>query len=302
MFRGLTIETILATLIIIMFSLALVFLLLRALSYEKASRIRSMIQFLDDGISLAKPLEVEFGFLRACGYYSKHYQVVVDFEKYSKALVDKIPYSALCSGAYLLATDSMGVGYLIAPAVKVTSPRLGGVAILCLDPSKTPRLSKSIVGLEGITSEVSLVGGKYVVRASWTTTTYSQWRVVYDEKKGIYTITTTPKSESRLRGATLKLCVKSRRTFIIPRLFPVEICSSVLEIRKPGEEVVKELEGLPERRIIVESMNYLNLARLASTAGVTTYPHISGYAEGMIKAKLTHDIPLKKDVVVEEEI
>ncbi|MFN3268243.1 MAG: hypothetical protein ACK416_03170, partial [Zestosphaera sp.] len=103
-------------------------------------------------------------------------------------------------------------------------------------------------------------------------------------------------------GAKLKLCVKPRQTFIIPPIFPAEICSSILEIQKPGEEVVKELEGLPERKIIVESMDYLNLARLASTAGVTTYPHISGYAEGMIKAKLTHDIPLKKDIVVEEEI
>ncbi|MFN3268256.1 MAG: hypothetical protein ACK416_03235, partial [Zestosphaera sp.] len=189
---------ILAIIVIIAFSPIPVILALRAHSYGKVSRIRSMIQFLDDGILLAKPLEVEFGFLKACGYYSGHYRVVVDFKGHSKALVDKIPYSVLCSSAYLLATDSLGVGYLIAPGVKVTS-RLGSVAILCLDPSKTPRLSKSIAGLEGITSEVSLVGGKYVARASWVTTTHTQWRVVYDEKKGTYTITTTPESGSRLR-------------------------------------------------------------------------------------------------------
>lgn len=291
-------------LLVILLSLltVLVPFVVRASSSRKALLVRDLVRFLDEGVLLAKPLEVEFGILKAYGYYSKHYRVSVDFRGHDKALVDKIPYDVLCSSAYLLATSSKGVGYLIAPGVKITSPLGRNVVILCLDPSKTPRLSKSIVGREGIKSEVSLAGGKYVAKASWIVTTPTQWRVVYDEKKGVYTITTTPESESGLRGATLKLCVKPQQIFIPLHIFPAEICSFVLEIRKPGEEVVKELEGLPGRKIIIESMDLIDLSRLASSAGVTTYPHISGYAEGMIKVKLIHDIPLARDVIVEEVI
>ncbi|MEO3993681.1 MAG: hypothetical protein QN229_05220 [Desulfurococcaceae archaeon TW002] len=283
---------VIALLIVLM--LSSIYLIQHARDSEKVSRVKELIQFLDDGLTLAKPLEVEFGILRAHGYYSSgrhpHYKVNTEFSVSSSGLVDKIKYSDLCSNKYFLGVEKKGVGYLVAPAVKIVSHEFSGVVILCLDPSRVPEFSKSIVGEEGIKSELFLRNGRYVVKASWVVSTPTQWRVIYDKKKGVYTITTAPEGKSRVGSAAVKLCVTK------------EVCNSILELQKPGEEVVKEVESLQERKIIITHLNLINLAEIASSAGVTTYPHISGYAEGMIRVKLIHKIPLAKDVIVEEVI
>jgi len=267
--------------------------------YRSVSRVKSLIRFLDDGISLAKPLQVEFGVLRARGYYGKGYRVTAEFVGSGSALVSKIRYEDLCSDAYLLAVDERGVGYLIAPAAKIRS-RVGRNAVIaCLDPSKTPKLSKSLEISESQTlvkSEVRVDEGGYLIKASWIVTGTGQWRVVYDEKKGVYTIVSEPDAGSRVRGAVVKLCVKPR----IP--FAREFCVKTLEIKKPGDEVVRELERLKERKIIIEHVNNINLRKLAKHLGITNYPHISGYAGESIKVKLILDKPLSKDLVREETL
>ncbi|MEM4628979.1 MAG: hypothetical protein QXL83_03355 [Zestosphaera sp.] len=103
-----------------------------------------MIKFLSKSITLTKPLKVEFGVLRARGYYSNRgYHVMTEFLS-SSALVESISYEGLYSSSYLLAVDSKGVGYLVAPAVKVISREGRNVVVACLDPSKTPKISKLV--------------------------------------------------------------------------------------------------------------------------------------------------------------
>jgi hypothetical protein len=75
-----------------------------------------------------------------------------------------------------------------------------------------------------------------------------------------------------------------------------------LEIKKPGDEVVRELERLKERKIIIEHVNNINLRKLAKHLGITNYPHISGYASESIKVKLILDKPFSKDLVREETL
>ncbi|MEM0014493.1 MAG: hypothetical protein QXS42_01055 [Zestosphaera sp.] len=271
----------------------------RVSNSRAASAVRSSVRFFDDGILLAKPMEVEFGLLKARGYYSRGYHITTEFFRRSSALVDRITYSDLCSDTYLLATDSRGVGYLIAPGVRIASREGRNVIIMCMDPSKIPKLSKSIEITESQTSvrsEVELKDGRYVVKASWAVSTPGQWGVLYDEKKGVYTITTTPEVRGRVRGAAVKLCARPQQALA------VEICDTVLEVRRPGEEVVRELSNLQERKVVVEHLNLINLSRLAKSVGITTYPHISGYANGMVRVKLVLDIPLARNVVREEVI
>lgn len=279
--------------------LYLVIVLVRVSNSRSASRIKSLTRFSSEGISLAKPLQVEFGVLRAIGYYSKGYHVITEFLKRGSAFVDSISYKDLCSDAYLLAVDWRGIGYLVAPAVKIVSRGGKNVVIMCLDPLKTPKISKLVEVVDSRTrveSEVKIVDGRYVVKASWPASSATQWRVVYDEKKGVYTITTEPAVEVRVRNVLVKLCVKSSV------LSAGEICRHVLEVKKPGEEVLRELEGLQERRVFIEHLDLVNLASLARSLGITTYPHISGYAENMIRVKLVLNIPFSKDVVKEEVI
>jgi len=265
--------------------------------YRSVSRVKNLTQFLDDGISFSEPVQVEFGVLRARGYYSRGYHVATEFTVSSSALASKIRYEDLCSDAYLLAVGKQGIGYLIAPAVKISSRVGRNVVIMCLDPAKTPKLSKSLEITESqalVKSEVKVADSGYLVRASWLVTGIKQWRIVYDEKKGVHTIVSEPDAGSKIRGVMVKLCVKPR----IP--FAGEFCINFLEIKKPGDEVVRELEGLKERKIIIEHLNNINLRKLTKNLGITNYPHISGYAGESIKVKLVLNIPLAKDLVKEE--
>jgi len=274
--------------------------LIRVSSSRSLSRVRSLIKFLSEGITLTKPLKVEFGVLRARGYYSNRgYHVVTEFLSSSNALVESISYEGLCSSSYLLAVDSKGVGYLVAPAVKVISREGRNVVIACLDPSKTPKISKLVEVSDSrasVKSEVRIINSKYVVKASWPASSAGQWKVLYDEKKGVYTVTTEPSVEGKVRNAVVKLCVKPST------ILASEVCRKVLEFKKPGEEALTELEGLQERRIFIEHLNLVNLGRLAKSLGITAYPHISGYAENMVKVKLILNVPFSRDVVKEEAI
>lgn len=279
--------------------LASIPLLVRRLAVRSISRIKNLTRFNDDGVSLAKPVSVEFGVLRVRGYYSRGYHVATEFLRKGSAVVDVISYEDLCSDAYLLAVDASGVGYLIAPAAKITSREGKNVVITCLDPSKTPRLNKSIEVTESQTimkSSVDLINGRYLIKGSWVIGSAGQWRVVYDEKKGVYTITTEPEVENRVRGAVIKLCVKPQMTFAS------EFCAKVAEVRKLNEEVTRELEGLRRREIIIDHLNTIDLRKLIKTLGITKYPHISGYAKEAIKVKLVLDKALKRDIVKEEVI
>ncbi|MEM4697289.1 MAG: hypothetical protein QXS63_05615 [Zestosphaera sp.] len=99
-----------------------------------------------------------------------------------------------------------------------------------------------------------------------------------------------------MRNAVVKLRVKPST------ILASEVCRKVLEFKKPGEEALTELEGLQERRIFIEHLNLVNLGRLAKSLGITAYPHISGYAENMVKVKLILNVPFSRDVVKEEAI
>ncbi|MEM3923046.1 MAG: hypothetical protein QXZ48_01975 [Zestosphaera sp.] len=50
-----------------------------------------------------------------------------------------------------------------------------------------------------------IINSKYVVKASWLASSAGQWKVLYDEKKGVYTVTTEPSVEGRVRNAVVKL-------------------------------------------------------------------------------------------------
>jgi len=266
---------------------------------RSALRVKSLTTLHDDGISLNKPVQVELGFLRARGYYSRGYHVTAEFTSTGSAFVSKIRYEDLCSDAYLLAVDERGIGYLIAPAAKINSRVGRNVIIACLDPSKTPKLSKTLEIAEPQTlvkSEIKVTDGRYLIKASWTVSGLKQWRVVYDEKKGVHTIISEPDTRSKARNAVVKLCVKPQTPLA------GEFCVNALKIEKPGDEAVRELEGLKERKIIIEHLNNINLRKLSEHLGITNYPHISGYARESIKAKLILNIPLARDLVREEDL
>lgn len=264
------------------------------------SRVRSLIRFLDKGIALAKSLEVEFGILRVEGFHTaRGYRVMTEFSRSRSVSVESISYEGLCSSSYMLAVDSRGVGRLVAPAAKIVSREGRNVVIMCLDPSKTPKVSKIVEMSDSRTSvksELRVINGKYVVKASWTAGSAGQWRVLYDEKRGVYTVTTEFGAESRARSAVIKLCVEPYT------VLAGEICRQVFEFKKPGEEALTELEGLQERRILVEHLGLINLSKLARSLGITTYPHISGYVENIVKVRLILNMPFLRDVVKEEMI
>lgn len=92
-------------------------------------------------------------------------------------------------------------------------------------------------------SEVRIINSKYIVKASWPASSVGQWKVLYDEKKSVYTVTTEPSAEGKVRNVVIKLCVKPST------ILASEVCKQVLEFKKPGEEALTELEGIQERRI-----------------------------------------------------
>lgn len=111
---------------------------------EAVAAIRRMLVTDEEGVSLSRDLDVEFGRLRVTGVNGRRgYRSFTEFAPSSKLLLGKIRYRDLCSGGYLLAIDSEGNGYLDALAIRVSTKPFRNVLIACLDPLEVNTLNKS---------------------------------------------------------------------------------------------------------------------------------------------------------------
>lgn len=300
---GVVISIALVGLLVIITSLALV-LVLKELHNTKLTKavaaIRRMLVTDEEGVSLSRDLDVEFGRLRVTGVNGRRgYRSFTEFAPSSKLLLGKIRYRDLCSGGYLLAIDSEGNGYLDAPAIRVSTKPFRNVFIACLDPLEVNTLNKSIEIVEETSAAKSIINvsnGRYSAKLSWTSLELPSWRLVYDPKRGSYRIVKEPGMGARVRSVRVEICAKS-----LGYLTP-EVCATIIRLARVDTEASGMLEGLSSRRLVVAHMANINLLKLAKEVGIDRYPHISGYSSGYVKAKLTFEVSMARDIVREELI
>ncbi|MEM1623657.1 MAG: hypothetical protein QW543_05960 [Sulfolobales archaeon] len=120
--------------------------------------------------------------------------------------------------------------------------------------------------------------------------------MVYDPKRGSYRIVKEPGIGARVRSVRVEICAKSLG-YLIP-----EVCATIIRLARVDTEALGMLEGLSSRGLVVAHMANINLLKLAKKVGIDKYPHISGYSSGYVKAKLTFEVSMARDIVREELI
>ncbi|MEM2006869.1 MAG: hypothetical protein QXG17_01995 [Sulfolobales archaeon] len=262
--------------------------------------VKKMLVTGEEGVSFSRPLNAELGRLTIVGIVGrKGYRALAEFTPSSKLLLGSIRYRDLCSGGYLLAVDSVGNGYLNTPAVRILIKPFENVLVACLDPSEVHTVAKSIEIVEENSTAKSVIhvsGGRYSARVSWESFVLPSWRLVYEPMRGSYRIVKEPGVGVRVRSVRVEVCAKSLS------YFTPEICATITRLAKVDSEASGTLEGLIGRRLVVVHMAYVNLLDLARELGIARYPHISGYSSGYIKAKLTMEVPMAKNIVREEPV
>lgn len=272
---------------------------IRVRSSGAAAAVSRMLIITRDGISLSRQVDAELGRLKVVVRRGRRRRSVARFEPDAPVPLGKVSYGDLCSGGYLLAVGPGGVGYLDAPAVRISAGPYKDTFVLCFDPQEVPRVTRPVELLEEtstVTGTVDVLDGGYVVRMSWAAYEIPSWKLVYDPQRRAHRIVREPGDKVRARAVRVDICVR------LPEYPECEVCAAVGRLTRIDGEVSGRLEGVSGRRITAIHRNVIDLLALAEELEIARFPHVSGYSEGYVVARLTVEMPSGEEMRWEEPV
>ncbi|MCS7099396.1 MAG: hypothetical protein RMH84_03710 [Sulfolobales archaeon] len=258
-------------------------LLIRARPPKAVEEVRIMLRTLDSGISLPRYVEGELGRVFIVTQRAGGWSTVVEFSAESKLILKDVLYRDLCSTTYLLALDERRLGYLEAPAIRVTSEPYRDTFIMCLNPQSVPRISKKVSVFEDTSSVegvIELLDGFYRARAVWLPHELPSWRLIYDSRRRTFRIVKESRDGAVVGEVQVDVCVRP------PTRLRTEVCATVVRSSRLGSEVRGSLDGLRELKLLITHRDNANLFKISGELGVSRYPHVSGYSEGCVSARV----------------
>lgn len=272
---------------------------IRVRSSRAAAAVSRMLIIAEDGISLPRPVDAELGRLKVVAQRGRRRRCAARFEPDTAVSFGRVSYGDLCSGGYLIAVGSSGVGYLDAPAIRISAGPHKDTFVLCFDPREVPRVTRSVELLEEssvIAGTVDVIDGGYSVKMSWVAHELPSWKLVYDPQRRSYRIAREPGGKFRARGARVDICVKP------PECPDCEVCVEIGRLTKIDRETYGRLEGLNGRKIAVVHKYRADPLSVAEELNIARFPHISGYSGGYVIVRLTMENPYGEDIKWEEPV
>ena len=133
----------------------------------------------------------------------------------------------------------------------VTEGVYKGVVGIFIDPSKAP-VKRVVLSVKSTHSgealgEVTVVGGGFAGKVSWICQAEKVQKIIYDEKRGVYSLLEEPVDKPRARAVRLEVCGKASSG--------KEFCSEIAVVREPGGVAEGGFTTIGKRTLVFTAKN-----------------------------------------------
>jgi len=284
-------------LVLATFFIAVMTLIMLSLSrYNKLAKFKAWVRVTDSELILPTQLGVGLGHITISFYRAgRSYSYKVSSTQIKKVEFAKVlKLDELCSsGFYAIAEDDELL--IHAPGFMVTEGVYKGIVGVCIDPSKAPvkrvMLSVKSTHSDEALREATVVGGGFAGKVSWIYQAEKVQKIIYDEKRGVYSFLEEPVDKPRARAVRLEVCGKASSG--------KEFCREIAVVREPGGVAEVGFTTIGKRMPVFTTKNCgICIQNLLKEMHNT----LAGYAEGRVRAKLVMDIPLGVDLISTEPL